>query len=330
METKIIKEDDHVNRRKRSTRALGRYTLAIIVIVTLVLAIALSVGLGVGLTRAHHSSSSLSSSTASPSNTSTNTTLSNTTYPNIWSPTAGTRWQIELQNPLTNTSIDVPIYDIDLFNNTVSTITSLHNINRKVICYFSAGSYEDWRPDASNFSHSTDLGKPLDGWPGEWWLQTNSANVRHIMLTRLDMAVAKGCDGVDPDNIDAYDNDNGLGLTEADAVEYVNFLADAAHARNLSLGLKNGGAILDRVLGKMQWGVNEQCVQYDECDVFRPFIEQGKPVFHIEYPDGAPDVSAKVVSDVCGRKQASGFSSVLKTMDLVDWVVECPSSSEQR
>ena len=67
-----------------------------------------------------------------------------------------------------------------------------------------------------------------------------------------------------------------------------------------------------------------QCVQYNECDTFRPFIEQGKPVFHIEYPDNAPDVSAKDVSDTCGSAQASGFSTVLEDMDLDDWVIECP------
>ena len=145
------------------------------------------------------------------------------------------------------------------------------------------------------------------------------------MQARLDMAVAKGCDGVDPDNIDAYDNDNGLGLTQSDAVDYVNWLTDEAHARSMSIGLKNGGAILDQVVGRMQWSVNEQCVQYGECEVFRPFIEQGKPVFHIEYPDSTPDVSASEVATVCEDEGAKGFSTVLKEMGLGDWVVECPS-----
>ena len=145
-----------------------------------------------------------------------------------------------------------------------------------------------------------------------------------IMLAWLDQVVVKGCDGVDPDNIDAYDNYNRLSLTQADAVEYGNFLADAAHPRNMSMVLKNEGASLGQVVGKMQWSVNEQCVQYNECDMFWPFIEQGKPVFHIEHPDNAPDVSAKDVSDTCGSAQASGFSTVLKDMDLDDWVIECP------
>ena len=33
----------------------------------------------------------------------------------------------------------------------------------KPICYISAGSAENWRPDFKNFS-SAALGKPLDGW----------------------------------------------------------------------------------------------------------------------------------------------------------------------
>lgn len=39
------------------------------------------------------------------------------------------------------------------------------------------------------------------------------------MLARLDRAQTLGCDGVDPDNVDAYNNDNGLNLTENDAIK---------------------------------------------------------------------------------------------------------------
>ncbi|KAL2037949.1 hypothetical protein N7G274_009424 [Stereocaulon virgatum] len=340
METTVLKEGCHVssmeenihgkdgNKNIKRPSIPRRRILIILLVALLILLIGLSVGLGVGLTRgqATDSTSSSSPSTApTPSTTSVHTT-SSTTYPNIWSPTAGTSWQIEIQNPLANTSIDVSVYDIDLFANNASIISTLHGMNRKVICYFSAGSYEDWRPNASQFNKATDLGKPLDGWPGEWWLQANSANVRKIMLARMDMAVSKGCDGVDPDNIDAYDNNNGFSLAQADAVNYVNFLADAAHARSLSVGLKNGGAILGQVIRNMQWSINEQCVKYNECDTFRPFIEQGKPVFHIKYLDGTPDVPAQVVSGTCGNVHAKEFSTVLKRIDLDDWVVEYPSS----
>ena len=323
--------------RERGRRCLF-ITLAILLIVV-VLAVALGVGLGVGL-HTHNpadttASTNCSTSEGLPGPSPCGSQLShpgnntaNETSKGIWLPAAGTLWQIELANSLTNTSVDVPIYDIDLFENTAETISDLHAKTRKVICYFSAGSFEDWRPDAGKFNKTSDLGKGLDGWPGEWWLNTKSANVRNIMKARLDMAVQRRCDAVDPDNIDAYDNDNGLGLGQADAVDYVNFLADAAHARNLSIGLKNGGAILEQVVGKMQFSVNEQCVKYSECDKYQPFIMQGKPVFHIEYPKGSPDISADKVAQSCGGEGTSGgaigFSSVLKNMNLDDWMVECP------
>ena len=291
-----------------------------LLVAAILIAIALGVGLGVGLANG-------GSSDGVPSPSQLNITSQNISTGSVngffWSPVTNTSWQIELAHPLTNTTFNASIYDIDLFENNATTITRLHDQGRKVICYFSAGSYENWRPDAGAFNNKTDLGKPLDGWAGELWLETNSSNVRGIMLSRLELAVTKGCDGVDPDNVDGYANDNGLGLSQADAVDYVNFLADAAHTRNLSIGLKNAGEIIPQVLAKMQWAVNEQCVQYDECSTWRPFVQAGKPVFNIEYPDGAPDVAAKKVRSICNDEDAEGFETVLKEMDLNDWVEAC-------
>lgn len=161
----------------------------------------------------------------------------------------------------------------------------------------------------------------MPDWPGESWLDTRSSNVRSLMTARLDLAVSKGCDGVDPDNVDAYNNDNGLNLASTDAVDYLTFLASAAHERGLSIGLKNAGDVVTDVLSEMQWQVNEQCLEYNECDLFVPFVEAGKPVFHIEYPETAPSVSAQAKKASCGSPV--GFSSVLKNMDLDAWVVAC-------
>ena len=55
----------------------------------------------------------------------------------------------------------------------------------------------------------------LAEWPDERWLDTRSGNVREIMRGRLQLARDKGCDGVEPDNVDGFDNNNGLGLTAA-------------------------------------------------------------------------------------------------------------------
>jgi hypothetical protein len=202
----------------------------------------------------------------------------------IWQPAAGVKWQIQLVDAVEDTSVDADIWDIDLFDNTAETIATLQDKGHKVICYFSAGTYEDWRSDINKFD-SADFGSNLDEWPGERWLNIKSDGVRSVMRSRLDMAKEKGCDGVDPDNIDAYGNENGLGLTEADSVEFLTFLAEESHSRGMSIGLKNGGDIIGSVIDKMQWSVNEQCAEYNECDVYAAFTEVNKPVFHIEYSD---------------------------------------------
>ncbi|KAJ5164447.1 uncharacterized protein N7500_006277 [Penicillium coprophilum] len=200
----------------------------------------------------------------------------------IWQPEAGVKWQIQLVDPVEDTTVDADIWDIDLFENTGETITALKSKGHKVICYFSAGTYEDWRPDISKFDPK-DFGSNLDEWPGERWLDLKSDKIRAIMISRLDIAKDKGCDGVDPDNIDAYGNENGLGLTEADSIDFLTFLAKESHSRGMAIGLKNGGDIIGSVIDMMQWSVNEQCAEYNECETYAAFTEVNKPVFHIEY-----------------------------------------------
>ncbi|KAJ5469588.1 hypothetical protein N7539_009206 [Penicillium diatomitis] len=300
---------------------------ATIISIIVVILVALGVGLGVGL---HHGTGGEDEGNGGSGNGGTGTGGNGTTTGNgtvKWQPAVGVKWQIVLLGALNDTSVDADVYDIDLFDNNRTTISTLHDLGRKVICYFSAGTYEDWRPDAKQFDKA-DLGNALSEWRGEKWLNTNSDGVRKIMQTRLDMAVTKGCDGVDPDNIDAYDNSNGLKLTEDDAINYVNWLAGQAHGRNLSVGLKNGGSIIDNVLPNMQWSVNEQCAQYTECDTYAAFTDANKPVFHIEYPKGNDennnkDVTTAQKSTACNAASAGNFSTVIKNMDLDSWVEYC-------
>ncbi|CAI7670523.1 unnamed protein product [Penicillium bialowiezense] len=213
----------------------------------------------------------------------------------IWQPAAGVKWQIQLIDAVEDTTVDADIWDIDLFDNTAETITTLKNKGHKVICYFSAGTYEDWRSDVSKFD-TADFGSNLDEWPGERWLNIKSTSVRSIMSARLDLAKEKGCDGVDPDNIDAYGNENGLGLTEADSIDFLTFLASESHSRGMSIGLKNGGDIIGSVIDKMQWSVNEQCAEYNEFN---------KPVFHIEYSDETIESSSSSASSTDDDSDAS-------------------------
>ncbi|GAL06249.1 endo alpha-1,4 polygalactosaminidase precusor precursor [Photobacterium aphoticum] len=90
--------------------------------------------------------------------------LSPITTGNWYRPAVMATWQWQL-NGTVNTTYDVAMYDIDLFDSSETLIQDLQAKDIKVICYFSAGSYEEWRPDATAFE-SAELGNALDGWPG--------------------------------------------------------------------------------------------------------------------------------------------------------------------
>ena len=333
--------------------------------VVLLIVIALAVGLGVGLTRnkgdsdddsdssdaSGDSSDSGNSSDTSPASKST--TFNST---NLWQPTPNTTWQIILSNgivpPSSSVALtpNVSVCDLDLYDNEASTFAALKSRGIKVICYFSAGSWEDFRADKDDFAKK-DLGKVMDGWPNERWLNVSSQGVRDIMSKRIKLASDKGCDAIDPDNVDGYvsfsspephffiiltphqQNDNGLGLTEEDSVSFMKFLATEAASYNMSTGLKNAGDIIPKVLPYVAFSVNEQCIQYAECETFAAFIDADKPVFNIEYPDGAPKVSESKRKAICSGKgdaeHTAGFSTVIKKMDLDGWVLYCDGEADE-
>jgi hypothetical protein len=234
----------------------------------------------------------------------------------VWAARPGTTWQWQLTGTI-DTSLDVQMYDVDLFETSQATIDGLHAAGRTVICYLSAGSREDWRPDAAMFPAEA-IGQGLDGWPGERWLDTRSEAVRAIMKARLDRAVAKKCDGVEPDNVDAYGTKTGFPLTGATQLDYNRFLAREAHARGLSVGLKNDLEQVAALLGDFDWALDEQCLEFDECDTLVPFIKAGKAVFHVEY--GAESKA----QTVCPRTKPLGFSSLIKKLNLDAWRIACP------
>lgn len=293
--------------------------LAILIIIFCSLGIGLGAGLGVGLKKRPSSSDE----------TITYPTDNFTESSNLWIPAVGSTWDYHLESELNEINDEVDIYDLDLFDNSIDIIQELHKSKRRVICYFSAGSYENWRNDSLEFEES-DLGDPLDGWEGERWVNISSSNVRRIMRNRINLASSKGCDAIDPDNVDGYSNKNGLGLTKNDSINFINYLSEIAHNLNISIGLKNANDIVDDVVNIVEFSVQEQCVYYQECDNFRLFIENDKAVFHVEYPkgdkvDNNKNVSLSVYDKYCNDKSASRFSSILKNMNLDNWLQLCKS-----
>ena len=223
-------------------------------------------------------------------------------------------WQIQYSGDM-DYSLDVEMFNLDLFDTDAKTIAELKTRSIFVICYFSAGSIEDWRPDANDFPADT-LGKSMEGWEGETWLDIRQiASLQSVMENRLDMAVDKGCDGVDPDNVNGYENDTGFPLTYEDQIAFNTFLANAAHERGLFIGLKNDLNQIQDLLPYFDWIINEECFSFNECDLLLPFIEAGKPVFLIEY-----ELSPQ---EFCEQANQMNFNALHKNWELDAYRVTC-------
>jgi hypothetical protein len=206
------------------------------------------------------------------------------------------------------------MFDIDLFDAPQSVINQLHSMGRIVICYFSAGSWEDWRPDAGSFPAA--VKGSSNGWPGEKWLDIRRIDLLSpIMGARLDLAAQKGCDGVEPDNVDGYTNSTGFPLTYNDQLLYNRWLAEAAHDRGLSVGLKNDIDQVGDLVDNFDWALNEQCFQYNECDSLLPFVQAGKAVFGVEYQGST--------STFCPRANAMNFDWLKKNLNLDAYRAAC-------
>lgn len=199
-----------------------------------------------------------------------------------YKPKPGISWQWQLAGTI-NTSYDVDLYDVDLVDTPQTKIDTIHNKGAKVICYFSAGTWEDYRDDADEFPEEI-IGTTLEDWPDEKWLDvSNYDQFSDIMEARLDLAVEKGCDGVEPDNVDGYQNESGFDLTAADQLKYNKWLASEAHSRGLSIGLKNDLDQVSSLVSYFDFAVNEQCFEYEECDLLKPFTTANKAVLGVEY-----------------------------------------------
>ena len=226
-----------------------------------------------------------------------------------WRPTPGTSWQWQLSGTL-DTSVNASVYDIDLFDNTPAQIATLRGLGRKVICYFDT-AYEPGRPDSIQLEPYR--GKPVEGWPGQYWLDVRQPAVVDVMKARTALAQQKGCDGVEADDVDSRSNNPGFPITAADQQGFIRTLAAEAHARGLSFALKNDLGEIPQLIGDVDFAINEECFQFNECNALAPFISASKAVFQVEYTDG--DLAAKGAT-ICPQANALNFDTLIKHLDL--------------
>jgi hypothetical protein len=257
-----------------------------------------------------------------------------------WRPSVGTPWQWQLSGSI-DLSLGVGVYDLDLVDTTASTVAAVHARGAKAICYLETGGWESYRPDAGRYPVAV-LGKAIGGYPDERYLDLRQrAVLRPIIDARLDVCVAKGFDGVEPDIDDSVPDVGaaaiGFPVAYADQLAFNQMVVQDAHARHLAIGLKNGVSGEDPqrfvadMLPMVDFAVNEECVAAgDVCEALRGFPATGKPVFHAEYLTDYPGSSTsryqQVLSIFCPVTQALRFSSILKdaSASLSAWRASCP------
>ncbi|KAK4207745.1 glycoside hydrolase [Rhypophila decipiens] len=242
------------------------------------------------------------------------------------------KWQIEIQStidpmaPLTPT--DALVWDLDLYHVSrhPEVVTYLRdNIpGVNIICYFNAGlvqdsdcDWDDWqRPEYIGL-----LGEYYESDPntGERWVNIRNQTGIDRIKRRVRLAAQLGCDGVDPDNIDGYNDNTGFDLNSADYINFVTQLADQAHALTtnrsftLLIGQKNAAELVPDLQPVLDFAVLEDCknllgeAERAFCADFQPYIAnttQTKPVFSIEYPTTLRDPAAPQQCRTTGADEA--------------------------
>lgn len=190
------------------------------------------------------------------------------------------------------------VYDIDGQMNSAETVAALHARGKKVICYFDAGVFETYRPDAGLFPASV-IGNADAGWDGSFWLDIRRIDVLEpIMRARIADCKAKGFDAIEPDEIDGYENDPGFPLTYQDQLAYDRAVATWAHEAGMSIGQKGNLDQTRDLVDWFDWTLNEECGQYNECTTggggLQLYSEAGKAVWIAEYQPGALDCNLAV------------------------------------
>lgn len=235
----------------------------------------------------------------------------------VWVPEVGVSWQWQLSSSVIDMSVDAQVYDVDGLEVDAATVARLHGMGRRVVCYLDVGAWEGYREDAGSFPQEV-IGNPVEGWPQERWLDVRRLDVlRPIMAARMDVCREKGFDAVEADMVEAYaEEGTGFEISEADQIAYNRMIAGLAHARGMSVALKNGAGLVPALVDDFDFAVVEECYQYGECEAYLPFIDRGKAVLHVEY--------AATVHEFCPVTKPLGFSSIRKRPELDAWRQTCP------
>ncbi|ORX57832.1 hypothetical protein BCR36DRAFT_344570 [Piromyces finnis] len=206
-----------------------------------------------------------------------------------WVPNQHETWNIALGSGFDISRESADVLEVDLENTSSSKIQDFHKRGKKVICYFSGGTVEDYRSYFNQYTKVDGLVRnKYSAWPRERWLDYRVSGYKSLIKQRISEAVSKHCDGIDVDNVDGYQvgdvkNNWSDPLTKQDAIKFTSWLGQTAHDMGIAIGLKNCLDIVDTVGKYYDFAVNEGCARRNECHWYKNFLSTGKPVLGITY-----------------------------------------------
>lgn len=252
--------------------------------------------------------------------------------------TAPIEWQWELDHALSLTSNsdmgydettysgapapDPTVYDIDGIDNPASTVSALHALGDKVVCYIETGDIGNYYSASEEGLSSTyfaqlqsagDLGNQQQGYP-EYYLNINAPSTLTIIEAMISQqCAAKGFDAVETDNDETWQYDTGFSISETQDESYMAAIANYTHSLGMAWFLKNPDDVGDPSFSDAMYPladavITEQCNQYQTCADLGDFIGH-KAIFNAEY---VPTTAASF----CPADNAANFNGVLFDVNL--------------
>ena len=165
----------------------------------------------------------------------------------------------------------------------------------------------------------SDIGHPVEEWPGERWLDTRSPNVREIMRGRLDLARL-------PRAAMASSPTTSMPICSTRGSSWMRRLNSTSIASSpprhtgaaSPAGLKNDLDQIPELVTDFDFAVNEQCFEYTECEPYADFVMAGKPVFNAEYAEHYRLNEHGERDALCRSARAAGMRTLVLARDLDD------------
>jgi hypothetical protein len=221
------------------------------------------------------------------------------------------------------------LYDIDGISNPAATVTALHKLKDRVICYIEVGAAGDYYPAGTEhltvtyyqqLNAARDLGAAVPGYP-ERYLNINAASTLTIIKAMIRQQCAdKGFDAVEPDIDDSYTDATGFSITEPDDIRYDLALGAYAHGLGLAWGQKNGDddpGFSQALEPHTDFLLDEECNYYQTCGIVAPpYTRAGKLVLDAEYTDDWGPGAGADLRRFCQSDAASHLDGTLFTVAL--------------